>query len=54
MFGEANAVSDRQRFEEFRAALVARHQHPVTERVATLGDFVLLAGIVLMSPSQVP
>jgi hypothetical protein len=38
-------MRDSQRFEEFQAALVARHEHPLTDRIAILGDFALLAGL---------
>jgi hypothetical protein len=38
-------MRDSQRYEEFQAALVARHEHPLTDRIAILGDLALLAGL---------
>ncbi|MGI5130810.1 hypothetical protein ACQEVB_28670 [Pseudonocardia sp. CA-107938] len=38
-------MTDPQQYEQFRAALLARHEHPVTARIATLGDVAMLAGL---------
>jgi hypothetical protein len=41
-------MRDRQRFEEFQAELVSRHEHYLTDRFATLGDLGLLVGLGLV------
>lgn len=42
-------MTDPQQFEQFRAALLARHEHPATAQIATLGDLAMLAGLGMIA-----
>jgi hypothetical protein len=41
-------VKDHKQFHEFRADLIARHQHYLTGRIATLADLTMLCGLALV------